>query len=478
MQILKLAKNSKGEYFGPLLNRINRHGLIAGATGTGKTVTLKVFTELLSRQGVPTFVIDIKGDLNGFEREGISNEKLKAYLDKIDEPLPDFKAFPVQYWDVFRENGFPVRTTVSNMGPLLISRLLDLNEIQTSVLHTLFKLADDEGLLLLDFKDLKALVDFAYENSNALPEGYGSLNKASLSAIIRQLNNFEMQKVDQFFGETELDIEDFVKTENGLGTINLMDATKLFQNPKLYSTFLLWLLSELYENFEEVGDSDKPKMVFFFDEAHLIFDKIPAVLLDQIEQVVKLIRSKGIGIFFITQAPTDLPESVLGQLGNRVQHALRAYTAKEIKNLKLVSQGFRVNPALDLEKELLELGVGEAIVSFLDEEGAPSVSERVRILSPGSQFGHVEGVDCFKNTILKSKYYEVLDRESAYEKLEKRTSKFNKSEPSKSEPKKSKPVGRKPDTMLTKVSKSFLNSLGRSVGSSLARGLLGTLKKL
>lgn len=516
MEKFKIAKKSDGAYFGPSLDMINRHGLISGATGTGKTVSMKLFVEELSKRGIPTFVVDVKGDLNGFESSGTSSEKLLSRLEMLQESMPDFQSYPVQYWDLFGEKGLPIRTTISDMGPLLLARLLELNEIQTSILHTLFKLADDEGLLLLDFKDIKALVDFAYSNSASLPEGYGSLNKASLSAIIRQLNTFEQQNVSDFFGEQALEIEDFFGFEDGKGFINLVDASKLFMNPKLYSTFLLWLLSELYETFPEEGDLEKPKMVFFFDEAHLIFDKISPVLLNQIEQVVRLIRSKGIGIYFVTQSPTDIPDSVLGQLGNRIQHGLRAYTAKEIKQLKLAAQGFRVNPELDIEKALLELGVGEALVSFLDEKGVPEVTQRVQILAPSSAFGHIEGVDYFKNTSLRAKYQVALDRESAFEKLHETASKLKidnsngvkevdkkrgvyqvdqddqddryeedhhnqrsektarKTQTNK-EPQRS---GRKPDTMVEKVTKSFLTSLGRSVGSSLARGLLGTLKKL
>ncbi|GAB6108898.1 helicase HerA-like domain-containing protein [Fusibacter bizertensis] len=485
MEKLNIAKKNDGTYFGPCLDMINRHGLISGATGTGKTITMKLFVEKLSEKGIPTFLVDVKGDLNGFETSGKSSDKLVKRLEMLQESLPDFQTFPVQYWDLFGEKGLPIRTTISDMGPLLLARLLELNEVQSSILHTLFKLADDEGLLLLDFKDIKALVEYAYANSTSLPQGYGSLNKASLSAIIRQLNTFEQQNVSDFFGEQALEIEDFIGTEKGKGYINLVDASKLSMHPKLYSTFLLWLLSELYETFPEEGDLVQPKMVYFFDEAHLIFDKISPVLLNQIEQVVRLIRSKGIGIYFVTQSPTDIPDSVLGQLGNRIQHGLRAYTAKEIKQLKLAAQGFRVNPTLDIEKELLELGVGEALVSFLDEKGVPEVTERVQILAPSSAFGHVEEVNYFNHHSLNAKYQMPLDRASAFEKLHESANKVaqnakgqdtssNKSTPAQT-PKKR---GRKPDSMVEKVTKSFLSSLGRSVGSSLARGILGTLKKL
>lgn len=492
--MLKFSMDKGGTCYGPELKMLNRHGLISGATGTGKTITLKCFVEQLSAQGIPTFLVDIKGDLNGFETPGEASEGLKKHLNKIGAALPEFDSYPVQHWDLYGEKGFPIRTTVSDMGPLLMSRLLSLSDVQTSVLHTLFKMADDEGLLLLDFKDLKALVEFAYEETASLPDGYGRLNRSSLGAILRQLTVLEQQDVARFFGENCLELDDFQKCIGGKGVINRLEATTLFQNPVMYSTFLLWLLSELYENFEEVGDPEKPKMVFFFDEAHLIFDKIPPVLLAQIEKVVRLIRSKGIGIYFISQSPTDLPESVLSQLGNRIQHALRAYTAKEIKQLRIAAQGFRVNPELALETVLLELGVGEAVVSFLTPDGVPEVTQRVYILPPKSRMGHVDGVAYFADAGLKSKYAEPVDRESAYEMLEKRAQKLEEAreqeakaverEKDRAQRQRSQKQsqrrsrGRRSDSALEKVGKSFISSLSRSVGSSLARGLMGTLKKL
>ncbi len=483
MNVLEIGLKEDGTRVGLSKNMLNRHGLISGATGTGKTVTLKLMVEQLSASGIPSFVVDVKGDLNGFEKPGAWSEKLQKRLDAIGLAETTFGSFPVNYWDVFGKCGLPMRSTISNMGPLLLSKLLGLNDTQTSILHSVFQIADDEGLLLLDMKDLKSLLMYVYENNTTFSSAYGLMNKASLGAINRQLNMFDQQDAAVFFGEEALDLNDFEGVVDSFGLINRLDASKLFRQPKLYATVLLWLLSELYEHYEEVGDVNQPKMVFFFDEAHLIFDKISDVLLSQIEQVIRLIRSKGIGIYFITQMPNDLPDSVLSQLGNRIQHGLRAYTAKEISQLKLAVQGYRANPALDLQKVFLELGLGEAVVSFLDEEGVPSVSERVWILPPKSHIGAVVHVEYFNNQPLYKKYYEAVDRESAYEILAKQTVNINAEIPEAKSV--SKPVskaagkpGRKPDDFLTKITKSFVNSLSRTVGSSLARGLLGTLKKL
>lgn len=479
MSILEIGLKEDGTRIGLCKKMLNRHGLISGATGTGKTVTLKLLVEQLSKNGIPSFVVDVKGDLNGFEKPGTWSDKFQERLDKIGFSEALFDKFPVNYWDVFGKCGLPMRSTISNMGPLLLSKLLGLNDTQTSVLHSVFQIADDEGLLLLDMKDLKSLLMYVYENNTMFSAEYGLLNKASLGAINRQLNMFDQQDTSAFFGEEAIDLKDFEGVVGSYGLINRLDASKLFRQPKLYATVLLWLLSELYEHYEEVGDVDQPKMVFFFDEAHLIFDKISDVLLSQIEQVIRLIRSKGIGIYFITQMPNDLPDSVLSQLGNRIQHGLRAYTAKEISQLKLAVQGYRVNPLLDLQKVFLELGLGEAVVSFLDESGVPSVSERVWILPPKSHIGSLVHVEYFNNQFLYKKYYEVVDRASAYERLAQQTGtlKDDVSEKQKDVKPQSKP-GRKPDDFLTKITKSFVNSLSRTVGNSLVRGLLGTLKKL
>lgn len=483
---MNIAKTSKGDYISIHSTMLNRHGMIAGATGTGKTVTVKKMAELLSSDGIPTFVVDVKGDLNGFVAPGKANEKFQRHVEKFGEMLPDFETYPVQFWDLFGKKGLPVRATISDMGPLLLSRLMMLNDVQSSIVQTLFKYADDVGLLLLDFKDFQSLIEYAHRFPEEIPAEYGAMNRSSLSAILRKVSSLDNQEVDLFFGERELDLFDLERQEHGKGVINILDATTLFLNPTLYSTFLLWLLSELYEQFEEAGDQEKPRMVFFFDEAHLIFDKISPVLLAQIEQVVRLIRSKGIGIFFVSQAATDLPDSVLSQLGNRIQHALRAYTAKEIKNLKLSAQGFRVNPELDIEKSLLALGVGEAIVSFLDEDGIPGISERAFIMPPHSQMGKVDGVDRWANSSLNQKYKEALDRESAFEILEKRvekniqetTQEVARAKKESTRRKKSRSTKRQRDSFGTKVGKSFLNSVSRRIGSSLARGLMGTLKKM
>lgn len=492
MQMIEIGLKDDGTCMGLSKKMLNRHGIISGATGTGKTVTLKLMIEQLSQNGIPTFVVDVKGDLNAFEKPGEWSENYQKRLELIGVTTSTFDTFPVNHWDVFGKCGLPMRTTVSNMGPLLFSKLLGLNDIQTSILHAVFQIADAEGLLLLDMKDLKSLLTYVYDHNTSFSSEYGLLNKASLGAINRQLNMLDQQEVSVFFGEEALSLSDFEGKRGDYGIINRLDATKLYRQPKLYATVLLWLLSELYEHYEEVGDVDQPRMVFFFDEAHLIFEGIAPVLLNQIEQVVRLIRSKGIGIYFITQMPTDLPDSVLSQLGNRIQHGLRAYTPKEINQLKLAVQGYRANPDLDLYKVFLELGLGEAVVSFLDDTGVPSVSERVWILPPKSYIGAAVDMNYFNNQSLYNKYYEVVDRASAYERLAEQTVSI------KNDPKSSvdtenksvikqasKPVnktanraGRKPDDFLTKITKSFVNSLSRSVGSSLARGLLGTLKKL
>lgn len=482
MDNLLFAKTLDGEYLGPVAKMINRHGLISGATGTGKTVTLKKFAELLSAEGVPTFVVDVKGDLTGFSAPGAPNDKFAAHIAKFGENYPDFETFPVNHWDLFGSGGMPIRTTMTNLGPMLLSKLLEINDTQSAVVQTLFKYADDNGLLLLDFKDFKELVEFAAAYPSEIDSSYGSLPKASLSAILRQLNSLEAQGVDVFLGERELDLFDFQQVRDGKGVINLLDATKLFLSPKMYSTFLLWLLSELYEQFDEVGDLEKPRMVFFFDEAHLIFDGISSALLSSVEQVVRLIRSKGIGIYFVSQSPTDIPDSVLGQLGNRVQHAMRAYTAKEIKNLKIASQGFRLNPELNIEQALMELGVGEAIVSFLDEGGVPEVTKRAFILSPRSLMGKYEVSDRFSNFSLNSKYREAVDRESAYEMLEKYVSrleeeKAKEKERIEKEKEAKKNASKKGSSFADKVGKSVVNSMTRRTGSLIARGIMGTIKR-
>ena len=354
----------------------NRHGCISGATGTGKTVSLQKLAEDFSRVGVPVFLADIKGDLSGLAKAAVPSEKLKERIIKKKLQEPEWKGCPVTFWDVFGEQGHPVRATISDMGPLLLSRLLQLNDTQGGVLNAVFAIADDNGLLLLDLKDLRSMLQFVGEHASEFRQKYGNISPASIGAIQRGLLALESQGADKFFGEPMLDIQDLLQTVGGQGVVNILAADKLMQAPKLYSTFLLWILSELYENLPEVGDLEKPKLVFFFDEAHILFKDAPKVLLDKIEQVVRLIRSKGVGVYFITQNPLDIPDSVLGQLGNRVQHALRAFTPRDQKAVKVAAETMRPNPKVDIGKAITELGVGEALVSFLQEGGVPGVTER------------------------------------------------------------------------------------------------------
>ncbi|UDQ80825.1 DUF853 domain-containing protein [Erwinia rhapontici] len=401
----------------------NRHGLITGATGTGKTVTLQKLAESFSNIGVPVFMVDVKGDLTGVAKAGTESEKLLARLAKIGVTDWSPQGNPVALWDIFGERGHPVRATVSDLGPLLLARLLNLNDVQSGVLQIIFRVADDQGLLLLDFKDLRAATQYIGENAKAFQTQYGNINSASVGAIQRGLLSLEQQGAEYFFGEPMLDIKDWMRTdENGKGIINILASEKLYQMPKLYATSLLWLLSELYEQLPEAGDLEKPKLVFFFDEAHLLFDDAPAVLLDKIEQVIRLIRSKGVGVWFVSQNPSDVPDAVLGQLGNRVQHALRAFTPKDQKAVKVAAQTMRANPAFDTVTAIQELGTGEALISFLDEKGSPSVVQRAMVIAPGSRMGPVtddERNGLINHSSLSGKYEEAVDRESAYEMLQK-----------------------------------------------------------
>ncbi len=402
----------------------NRHGLITGATGTGKTVTLQVLAESFSMQGVPVFMTDIKGDLSGVSKPAVPGSKIKERVEKLQLDGYENRGFPVCFWDVFGEQGHPMRTTISEMGPLLLSRLLNLNDTQEGVLNLAFKIADDNNLLLLDFKDITSLLTYIGNNRNDFTLSYGNISAASIGAIQRNLMVLEQQGAAHFFGEPAFDIQDLMQTdENGMGMLNILAADRLMQSPRIYATFLLWLLSELFEQLPEVGDPQKPKLVFFFDEAHLLFNEAPKVLLEKIEQVVRLIRSKGVGVYFVTQNPLDVPDTVLGQLGNRIQHALRAYTPRDQKAVKTAATTFRVNPALDTEKAITELGVGEALVSFLDEKGIPAMVERAMILPPCSQIGPItpeERAQIIRNSLLYGVYDEVVDRESAYEILQER----------------------------------------------------------
>ncbi len=398
----------------------NRHGLIAGATGTGKTVTLQVMAETFCQAGVPCFMADMKGDLSGISQAGRMSGFIEKRMPEFEIDNPEFQPCPVRFYDVYGEQGHPMRATISQMGPLLLSRLLDLNETQDGVLNIVFRVADERGLLLLDLKDLRSMLDYVAKHAKEYTSKYGNVSTASVGAIQRALLQLENQGADKFFGEPAFDIYDLMQTDGGKGVMSVLAADKLMMQPKLYSTFLLWLMSELYSTLPEVGDLEKPKLVFFFDEAHMLFDGTSKALLDKIEQVIRLIRSKGVGIYFITQSPTDIPENILGQLGNRVQHALRAYTPKDQKAVKTAADTFRANPSFKTDEAIMNLETGEALVSLLDEKGAPQMVERAKILFPLSQIGAItEGqrLDAIKQSTIYGKYDKAIDRESAFEVL-------------------------------------------------------------
>jgi len=481
---LLIAKGKKEHYL--LSNMSNRHGLITGATGTGKTVSLQVMAENFSSIGVPVFMADVKGDLSGISQPGKPTPKILERIEKLGLSEFKFSGFPVVFWDVFGEQGHPLRATVSDMGPLLFSRLLNLNEVQSGVLTLVFKIADDNGLLLLDLKDLRAMLQFVGENAEKFTTEYGKISTASIGAIQRALLNLEEQGADRFFGEPAFQIEHLMQTDKeGRGNINILVADKLLTMPKVYTTVLLWLLSELFENLPEVGDQEKPKLIFFFDEAHLLFADAPKVLLEKIEQVVRLIRSKGVGVFFVTQTPLDIPENVLGQLGNRVQHALRAFTPRDQKVVRTVAQTFRTNPEIDTEKVITELKVGEALVSFLDENGQPEIVDRAMILPPKSQIGPITP-DLRMKIMRESKFYglyeKVIDRESAYELLKSRAMKASEAkEPSISYQRvpypehQEKRTAKRSDSVLESFAKSAARSVGRELGRQILRGILGSI---
>lgn len=406
-----------------LPDKANRHGLITGATGTGKTITLQSLAEGFSRMGVPVFLADIKGDLTGITQAGVVGDKLAAILKDRGLDTPEPVACPATLWDVFGEQGHPVRATVSDLGPLLLARMLDLNETQTGVLNLVFRIADDNGLLLLDLKDLRAMLQYVGDNAKDFTTQYGNISAASIGAIQRGLMQVESQGGDKFFGEPMLNIADFMQTVGSRGVVNILAADKLLNAPRLYATFLLWMLAELFEQLPEVGDLDKPKLVFFFDEAHLLFNEAPKALLERIELVVRLVRSKGVGVYFVTQNPLDIPDSVLAQLGNRVQHALRAFTPRDQKAVKATAQTMRQKPGLDIEAAITELAVGEALVSLLDEKGRPCVTERVYVLPPGSQIGPITPAQrqaLVQGSLVAGVYEKTEDRESAFEKLKAR----------------------------------------------------------
>jgi len=415
---LVIAKNAQTEL--ALLPALaNRHGCITGATGTGKTVTLQVLAESFSRIGTPVFMADVKGDLTGISQAGVSSPKLQERLQNLGLPEPAWGASPVALWDVFGEQGLPVRATITDMGPLLLSRILELNDTQEGVLTLVFKVADDEGQLLLDLKDLRAMLQDVADRAGELKTRYGNVSSASVGAIQRGLLALESQGAEMFFGEPMLDVADLMRTDaQGRGIVNVLAADKLMQAPRLYAIFLLWLLADLYEKLPEVGDMDQPKLVFFFDEAHLLFNDAPQALLTKIEQVVRLVRSKGVGVYFVTQNPLDIPDTVLGQLGNRVQHALRAFTPRDQKAVKTAAQTMRPNPGLDIEAAITELGVGEALVSLLDAKGRPMPTERAFIVPPGSRIGPATDAErqaLLQGNDLAPKYEKAVDRESAYE---------------------------------------------------------------
>ena len=479
----------------------NRHGLITGATGTGKTVTLQVMAERFSSIGVPVFMADVKGDLAGLAAAGSNSPKMQQRLATLKVAEPAWSACPVVFWDTSGAAGHPVRATISDMGPLLLGRLFNLNDTQQGVLALVFKIADDNGLLLLDAKDLRAMLQHIGDNASQFTTEYGNVSAASIGAIQRSLLEIEQQGGTQFFGEPMLDMNDLMQTDSkGRGVINILATDKLLNSPKLYSTFLLWMLSELFEHLPEVGDLDKPKLVFFFDEAHLLFNEAPKALLDKIEQVVRLIRSKGVGIYFVTQNPLDVPETVLGQLGNRVQHALRAFTPRDQKAVKAAAQTMRANPGLDTATAITELSVGEALISLLDEKGRPAMVERALILPPASRIGpltDVERAAIIKSSVLFGHYEQAVDRESAYEKLKGRTTAKQDSAGQTSAPApgtaspaegggwmgklgevlmgKTGPRGGHTPGILDAAAKSAARTMGSQVGREIIRGVLGSI---
>jgi len=464
-----LAKNEKTAL--SLLPALaNRHGLITGATGTGKTLTMQAMAQRLSSIGVPVFMADVKGDFSGIAKPGGANAKVVERLKTLGIK-PEFAGCPVEFWDLYGKSGLSVRATVSDMGPLLLGRMLALNDTQAGVLGLVFKIADDNGLLLLDLKDLRAMLQHVGDNAAKFKTQYGNVSTSSIGAIQRGLLQLESQGAAQFFGEPMLEIADLMRVRDGKGIVNVLAADRLMNSPKLYSSFLLWLLSELFEQLPEVGDPEQPKLVFFFDEAHLLFDEAPKALVEKVEQVVRLIRSKGVGVYFVTQNPLDVPESVLGQLGNRVQHALRAFTPRDQKAVKTAADTLRPNPKLKAEQVITELGVGEALVSLLDERGRPTMVERAFIVPPASQIGPVsaeERAQMMRASALLAKYEKTVDRESAYEKLTARSEE----KPVVAE----KPAaGRQPPSVLDAVTKSAARAIGSELGRQIIRGVLGSI---
>lgn len=483
---------AKSENFQSILPKMaNRHGLIAGATGTGKTVTLQTLAEGFSNIGVPVFMADVKGDLSGMSQTGGGNPKVDARVAQLG--LSDFspKANPVTFWDVFGVKGHPVRTTVAEMGPLLLSRMLNLNDVQSGVLNSIFKIADDKGWLLLDFKDLRTMSQHAGDNSASYQTDYGNISSASVGAIQRALLQIETEGGDLLFGEPALNLDDFMQTDaDGRGIVNILASDKLFNSPRVYATFLLWLLSELFEKLPEVGDMEKPKLVFFFDEAHLLFTDAPQALMQKIEQVVRLIRSKGVGVYFVSQNPLDIPDIVLGQLGNRVQHALRAFTPRDQKAVNAAAETFRTNPKVDVATAITELGVGEALVSFLDEKGIPTPVERALVCPPQSRIGPATDAErqaVMARSLVRGVYENAIDRESAYEILKKRAEEKASAEAPADESDSKEDRGfdwggvlggkktSRSDSVLESAAKSAARAVGSQLGRSIIRGILGSI---
>ena len=485
-----VAKNDAAEFL-LLPQMANRHGVITGATGTGKTVTLQRIAEGFSQRGVPVFMADIKGDLTGVSQPGGGNAKIDDRNKQLGIENVRFEGSPVTLWDVFGKQGHPLRSTVSEMGPLLISRMLQLNDTQEGVLSLAFKIADESGLMLLDLKDLQSLLQFVGENAEEFTLKYGNVSKASVGAIQRGLLQIEQQNGELFFGEPAVKLDDFIQTIGGRGVLNLLAADDLINSPKLYSTFLLWVLSELFETLPEAGDLDKPKLVFFFDEAHLLFSDAPPVLVEKVEQVVRLIRSKGVGVYFVTQNPADIPEKVLAQLGNRVQHALRAYTPQEQKGVRAAAGSFRENPKIKTEKVITELGVGEVLISMLDEKGIPSMVDRAFVVPPVGKLGPItpeQRAQLISSSLVAGQYEQAVDRESAFEILQKKAEERMQqkaeadaavaaTKQQAAEEKAARQAARAPDTIFESIGKSVArsasSSIGRQIGTQIVRGVLG-----
>ena len=481
------------------LNMLNRHGIITGATGTGKTITLKVIAETLSKAGVPTIITDVKGDLSGCARPGVDSESLQKRFKKLGIENFEFTRFPVRFWDTFGNLGHPIRITVSNMGPSLLSRVLGLSDAQEGILNIVFKIADDKGMELIDLKDLRSMLQYVAENAKEYQMDYGNITNASVSTILRKLLSIEQDSGELFFGEPSLDINDLMKKseESGQGYLNIIEVNELIKNPTLYATFLIWLLSSFYELLPEVGDLDKPKAVLFLDEAHLIFSEMNEDIVKKLTQVIKLIRSKGIGVFFISQLPSDIPDDILNQLGNRIQHCLRAYTPKELKAVKVAAESFRENKEFNTEEAILELGTGEALVSFIDKDGKPSIVSRATILPPQSLMSEIseeEILEVVRNGLMETKYRNVYDRETAFEKIEdineeirkqkeeelKKQEEIKQKEQEEKEAKRLKKEAKEKESELSKsvkkVANSFMTSIGRQLGNAIIRGILGTKK--